>query len=151
MSLPQDVVIARGLRAVRNGMLACVAAALALGVFQSAVVLLAGGAATRLGVWPGLTSLLVGQVGALVAGGIGFAGLRRALRPGADIPGVRESTALAMRRVPRPMFAALVLAAAGWSLFEPRAGIEALVLGAVAAQAAFAITFGARLVDGDDS
>ncbi len=142
MSLPPDAVA--GVRALRSGLLLSAGAVLVLAVFAAAIALLAGDGPAA--VWPGLSSLLAGQAGALVASVVAFAGLREALA-GADVPRVRERTARGMRRVVTPLALVLLAVVAAWTLVDPRAGMEALVLALVAAQAVLAIRVAANAVD----
>jgi len=72
--------------------------------------------------------------------------LREALA-GADVPRVRERTARGMRRVVTPLALVLLAVVAAWTLVDPRAGMEALVLALVAAQAVLAIRLAANAVD----
>lgn len=146
MSVPEEVALARAVRALRTGMVLTLATALALGVLASAILVLAGTPEAQLRLWPGLTTLLLGQVAALVAGVIAFVALQRALRPGADHRDARQWASDGLRRIPRPLFAALVVATTAWALAEPAAGLEALVGAAVGAQSALPVTLAARTI-----
>lgn len=147
MSVPRDVVVARGVRALQRGLILTMGAVLVLAVFAAAIALLAADGPSS--VWPGLTALLAGQLGALVAGVLALLGIRAALGPAADVPRIRERTAQQMGRVVRPLVALLVAVVAAWTLVSPRAGMEALVLALVAAQAVAAIRLGATAVATD--
>ncbi|NCD19046.1 MAG: hypothetical protein EOL89_03520 [Actinobacteria bacterium] len=148
MSVPEEVALARAVRALRTGMVLTLATALALGVLASAILVLAGTPEAQLRLWPGLTTLLLGQVAALVAGVLAFVALQRALRPGADHRAARQWASGGLQRIPRPLFAALVLATTAWALVEPAAGLEALVGALVGAQSALPVTLAARNLDG---
>ncbi|MGM0386329.1 MAG: hypothetical protein ACQERF_10170 [Actinomycetota bacterium] len=147
MSVPEEVALARSIRALRTGMVLPLATALALGVLASAILFLAGTTEVRIRLWPGLTTLLLGQLAALAAGAVAFAALQRALRPGADHRAVRVRASAVLRRFPRLLLAALVVATTAWALAEPAAGIGALVGAFVGAQAALPIVLAARTLE----
>lgn len=146
MSVPEDVALARAIRALRLAMFLPLAGAFALGVLASAALLLTG-SSDRLRLWPGLTAVLLGQLAALAAGAVVFAALQRALRPDADHREIRARTAGGLRRFPRPLVASLIVATAAWALVEPMAGLEALVGALVGAQAALPISLAARTLE----
>lgn len=118
----------------------------ALGVVASAILIVAGTPEARLRLWPGLTSVMIGQAGALLAGIVVVTALRRTVS-GADKAGIRVRTATALRRVARSLLGALVVTTAVWTMVEPGAGIEALVGALVGAQAAFPVTLAARTLE----
>ena len=128
MSVPAEVALARAIRALRSAMLLLLSTALGLGVLAAAALVLAGQDGPEL--WPGLTTV------------------QRALRPGAVPEVVRSATAGWLRRIPRPLYAALVVATTAWTLAEPTAGIEALVGAVVGAQAGVAVSLVARSLEG---
>ncbi len=146
MSVPAEVALARAIRALRSAMLLLLSTALGLGVLAAAALVLAGQDGPEL--WPGLTTVLLGQFAALAGGATALVGLQRALRPGAVPEVVRSATAGWLRRIPRPLYAALVVATAAWTLAEPTAGIEALVGAVVGAQAGVAVSLVARSLVG---
>jgi hypothetical protein len=146
VSVPEEVALARAVRALRTGMVLPLATALALGLLASAILVLAGSPEAQIRLWPGLTTLLLGQLAALVAGLLAFVALQRALRPGADHSAARQWAADRLRRIPRLLFAALVVATTAWALAEPAAGLEALVGALVGAQSALPVTVAARTI-----
>lgn len=144
MSVPEEVALARAIAALRTAMLLPLAAALGLGVVAAAILALAGDPNR---VWPGLSTLLIGQFAALVAGATAFVALQHALRPGADHATVRARAAVRLRRVVRPLLVVLGAATAAWALVEPTAGLGALVGALVGAQAVLPVTMAARTLE----
>lgn len=134
MSIPHDVVVARSLVSLRNAMLATFGAALVLGVFELAIVLLAARPGSPVLVWPGLSTLLVGQAFAVAAGIACFAGLTGVLRAPERADSATGAVAAALRRVGSLLPAALVVASAAWIFHSPGAVLQAFVCGLVAAQ-----------------
>lgn len=137
---------ARTIRDLRAAMFLSMGAVAALGVVASAILIVAGTPEARLRLWPGLTSVMIGQAGALLAGIVVVTALRRTVS-GADKAGIRVRTATALRRVARSLLGALVVTTAVWTMVEPGAGIEALVGALVGAQAAFPVTLAARTLE----
>lgn len=134
MTLPRDVAIARGQRALRTAMLATLGSAFVLGVLALAIVILAARPGSPVVVWPGLSTLLVGQAAALGGGAACFLGLTRVLRAPEDPAPALAGSEAGLRRLEGGLPIALVLVSAAWLLDSPGAALQALVCSLVSAQ-----------------
>lgn len=144
MSVPDEVALVRAIGALRTAMLLLLGTAFGLGVLAAAILLLAGGPDR---IWPGLTTLMLGQSGSLAAGVLAFVALQHALRPGADHAAITFRLSLRLRGLVRPLLVVLVVATAGWLLADPVAGLGALVGSLVGAQVVLPVTVAARTLE----
>lgn len=142
--VPDDVLIARAVRAHTRALLTMALAVLVLAIIGVAALSLAGADRSTAPIMAGLTLLGVGQLSALVAAGIAGAGLVRVLRDVGE-PGSADSAAAVRSDVPRAavrttaarfavlmrvILGACVLTIAVWALANT-AGIVGAVVGAL--------------------
>lgn len=131
--VPQDVRLARAIRALRDTVIGCGAACLGLAVVASAILALSGSDPTLTG--PAVTVLGGGQLLALVGAVVGGLGLRGVLRGGAA-GAVLATARRRLRLVARAVLVWCVAAAAAWTIAEPTIALLVLALAAVTAQLA---------------
>ena len=136
LSVPQDVLVARAIRALRDAVVACGAACLGLAVVAAAILALSGSDPTLVG--PAVSVLGGGQLLAIVGAVVGALGLRGVLagRPPAQTLTV---TSARLRRVQLAVLVWCVVAVATWTVVEPATAVLTLALGVVAAQLALVV------------
>ncbi|MDD9207747.1 hypothetical protein PU560_14925 [Georgenia sp. 10Sc9-8] len=129
--VPEDVAVARSLRALRGALLATVGACLVLGALAVGVVVLTGTDDALL--WPGLSLLAVGQLLALVAAAVVALGLRSVLVGGLPAAALAR-TASRLRRLARLVVVACVVGVVVWGLVRPEALVVTVACALVVAQ-----------------
>lgn len=139
--VPQDVRLARAIRALRDTVAGCGAACLGLAVVAVAILVLSSSDPTLTA--PVVTILGGGQLLAIVGAGVGALGLRAALadRPlGPALATARER----LRWVTRAVLVWCVGAAVAWTLAQPAIALLNLALAAVTAQLAVVLVVTGR-------
>lgn len=131
--VPQDVRLARAIRALRDAVIGCGAACLGLAVVASAILALSGSDPTLIG--PAVTVLGGGQLLALVGAVVGGLGLRAVLA-GEPTGPVLTTARRRLRLVTRAVLVWCVAAAAAWTIADPALAVLVLALAAVTAQLA---------------
>jgi len=134
--VPQDVLIARAIRALRDAVVGCGAACLGLAVVAAAILALSGSDTTLVG--PAVSVLGGGQLLAITGAVVGALGLRAVL---AGRPPARTlaTTSARLRWVQRAVLAWCVVAVAAWTVADPATAVLTLALGVVSAQLAIVL------------
>lgn len=137
-SLPQDVRVARAIRALRDTLVGCGMACLGLGVVAMAIVALAS--PTSGITWPTVTILGGGQLLALVGAGVSAVALRASL-VGQPAEGLLATTHRRLALLARVVLVWCVVATTAWVIAYPATAALTLALAAVTAQLSVALLF----------
>ncbi|MEE6281996.1 hypothetical protein [Georgenia sunbinii] len=141
--IPDDVRLARAVRALRDTLVGCGVACLGLGVIAMAIVALASPASAVS--WPTVTLLGGGQLLALVGAGLSAVALRGSL-VGQPTDVLLRTTRRRLGLLARVVVGWCVAAAAAWVIAYPSTAVLSLALAAVTAQLAVALrVLGGRL------
>lgn len=130
-TVPQDVRLARTIRAFRDAMIACGAACLGLAVIASAILVLSGSDPVITA--PVVTILGGGQLLALLGAVVCGLGLRGVLA-GRSAEGALQTAGGRLRLLAGAVLVWCVGAAAGWTIASPSTVVLILALAAVTAQ-----------------
>ncbi len=131
--VPQDVRLARAIRALRDTVVGCGAACLGLAVVATAILALSSSDPVLTG--PTVTVLGGGQLLALVGAALGAIGLRGALA-GRPLDPLLATTRTRLRRLARAVLVWCVASAVAWTAARPSTVLLTLALAAVTAQLA---------------